>query len=113
MKHRLALSLLLLAAQPIAPAAACHFYRYWHFHTPQHCSYSHLARSLRHPIHYPRLLAQIDRPAPSETPAIKQEVSVREIAPAPVAPVVQKTEREIGLEALREKMLEPDLVTPP
>lgn len=102
-KHRLALSALLLAAQPIAPAAACHHFRWWHFHTPQRCSYAHLTRSLRRPMHYPRMLAQIDRPEPIETPPIKQDVSATTREIAPVAP---KTEREIGLEALREKMNE-------
>jgi len=78
---RLVLSVALLFA---ASPAAAHCYRYWHYPTAQRCS-------VRLAHHHSRatMLAQLS-PTPPPRPT-------RE-APAP------KTERDRGLEALREKM---------
>lgn len=99
MKYRLVISLFLLGAQP---ALACHHFRVWRFHTPQRCSYARPA-SLRHPHFrsylHPHPSVQIVPPAPPARPA--------DPAPMDVAPTVApRTERDTGLAALREKLLE-------
>lgn len=78
-----------LAAQP---AAACHKYRYWHFHFPQSCGHAHRTASVR----YHRIAA---RGPPEPVSAITRGIAI----PAPKAPT-PLTERQIGLEALRREM---------